>query len=80
MLALAAGVAFTSCEDKLDEPQKGVTDMAAFYKTDADFQKALTSCYHGFLVETMVTRGKRFLKVCISLIKSAYLLLPWFPC
>lgn len=53
MLALAAGIAFTSCEDKLDEPQKGVTDMSVFYQTDADFQKALTSCYDGFLVETM---------------------------
>ena len=53
MLALAVGVAFTSCEDKLDVPQKGVIDINNFYQSDADYEKALTSVYDGFLVETM---------------------------
>ena len=53
MLALAAGVAFTSCEDKLDIEQKGVVSLDNFYKTDADCEKALTSAYEYFLIQTM---------------------------
>ena len=53
MLALAAGVAFTSCEDKLDIEQKGVVNIDNFYKTDADCEKALTSAYEYFLIQTM---------------------------
>lgn len=53
MLALAAGVAFTSCEDKLDIEQKGVVNIDNFYKTDADCEKALTSAYEFFLIQTM---------------------------
>ena len=53
MLALAAGVAFTSCEEKLDIDQKGTIDTELFYKTDADCEKALTSAYEYFLVQTM---------------------------
>lgn len=53
MLALAAGVAFTSCEDKLDIEQTGVVKVEDFYKTDADCEKAMFSVYESFLVETM---------------------------
>ena len=53
MLALAASVAFTSCEDKLDIEQKGVFSLDNFYKTDADCEKALTSAYEYFLIQTM---------------------------
>ena len=53
MLALAAGVAFTSCEDKLDIEQKGVVNLDNFYKTDSDCEKALTSAYEFFLIQTM---------------------------
>lgn len=53
MLALAASVAFTSCEDKLDIEQKGVVSLDNFYKTDADCEKALTSAYEFFLIQTM---------------------------
>ena len=53
MLALAAGVAFTSCEDKLDIEQKGTVAVEQFYQTDADCEKALTAAYEYFLVNTM---------------------------
>lgn len=49
MLALAAGATvFTACEDKLDIEQKGVTDIANFYKTDADAEAALAAAYADF--------------------------------
>ena len=54
IIALAAGVAFTSCEDRLDEPfQHGVDAIENFYKTDADCEKALASAYEGFLMNTL---------------------------
>ena len=50
LFALLVGVAaFSSCEDQLDIPQKGVTSESEFYKTDADCAKALAS------VATMAT-------------------------
>ncbi|MCR4603476.1 MAG: RagB/SusD family nutrient uptake outer membrane protein [Prevotella sp.] len=61
MFALAAGVAFTSCEDKLDIEQKGTISTENFYATDADCEKALASAYEGFMVNTVgrttVTNG-----------------------
>ena len=52
LFALLVGVAaFSSCEDQLDIPQKGVTSESDFYKTDADCAKALASAY----VATMAT-------------------------
>lgn len=54
IIALAAGVAFTSCEDRLDEPaQHGVDAIENFYKTDADCEKALASAYEGFLMNVL---------------------------
>lgn len=60
VLALAA-VAATSCnEARLDIPQKGVTSIESFYKTDADAESALTSAYAQFA--TYVTgRGNEFI-------------------
>ncbi len=52
MLALSAGVAFTSCEDQLDIPQKGVLKTEEFYKNDADCEKALAAAYESFQVNT----------------------------
>ncbi len=52
MFALLAGVALTSCEDKLDIEQKGSMTTDNFYKTDADCQKALASAYEGFALYT----------------------------
>jgi tetratricopeptide (TPR) repeat protein len=52
MLTLFAGVALTSCEDQLDIDQKGVTDIASYYKTDADCEKALASAYERFALYT----------------------------
>lgn len=53
MLALASGVAaFTSCEDQLDIDQKGVIALDNFYKTDADCEKALTTAYEYFQIQT----------------------------
>ena len=54
MLALVAGgVALTSCEDKLDIPQKASLTTGTFYQTDADAVKALTSAYEGFQINTV---------------------------
>ena len=53
MLALVAGgAALTSCEDKLDIPQKASLTTETFYQTDADAQKALASAYEGFQINT----------------------------
>lgn len=55
-LALALGsVAFTSCEDQLDIPQKGVIDREDFYKTADDAEAALAAAYVGFM-ENVVGR------------------------
>lgn len=54
MVAIASGVfAFTSCEDQLDIDQKGAIAIENFYKTDADFEKALATAYEYFQIETM---------------------------
>ena len=44
LLALVLG--FTSCEDKLDIAQHGVTGVDDYYKTDADANEAISSVYH----------------------------------
>lgn len=48
LLAIAAAVPFTSCEDRLDIEQKGVTAIENFYKTDADAEAALVAAYANF--------------------------------
>ena len=54
MLALVAGgAALTSCEDKLDIPQKASLTTGTFYQTDADAEKALAAAYEGFQINTM---------------------------
>ena len=53
MLALCAGVAFTSCEDKLDIPQKASLTTETFYQTDADAEKALAAAYEGLQINTV---------------------------
>ncbi len=43
---VAAMAFFASCdESRLDIPQKGVVNIEAFYKTDADAESALVSAY-----------------------------------
>ena len=52
-LALAScATAFTACEDQLDIDQKGVIALDNFYKTDADCEKALTTAYEYFQIQT----------------------------
>ena len=54
MLALAAGgAALTSCEDKLDIPQKASLTTETFYQTDDDAEQALAAAYEGFQVNTV---------------------------
>jgi len=54
MLAVAAcGAALTSCEDKLDIPQKASLTTATFYQTDDDAEQALAAAYEGFQVNTV---------------------------
>ena len=48
ILAVAALFAAVSCEQNLDIPQKGVTDIESFYKTDEDAVSALTAAYARF--------------------------------
>ena len=50
ILAVAALFAAVSCEKNLDIPQKGVTDIESFYKTDEDAVSALTAAYARFAV------------------------------
>ena len=45
-MAVAAVLFASSCEDRLDIPQKGVVSQEDFYITDADAQSALTSAYY----------------------------------
>ena len=53
MLALVAGgVALTSCEDKLDIPQKAALTTETYYQTDNDAQAALASAYEAFQIQT----------------------------
>lgn len=55
-----AAVAFTGCEGLLDNPQKGVTSLDDFYKTDKDAQSALVNVYYNagrFLSNTMGTEA-----------------------
>ena len=44
----ACAVMATACEDKLDEPQKGVIYPEQFYQSDADAQNALNGMYDEF--------------------------------
>ena len=46
LMAVAAVLFASSCEDRLDIPQKGVVSQEDFYITDADAQSALTSAYY----------------------------------
>ena len=43
MLGALLILAGTSCEDKLDIPQKGVLDFSTYYKTDEQAQAAADS-------------------------------------
>lgn len=52
MLALVSGVALTSCEDQLDIQQKGATDIASYYTSDADCEAALAATYESFTLYT----------------------------
>lgn len=44
----ACAILATSCEDKLDEEQKGVISMESFYQTDDDTENALVGLYDKF--------------------------------
>ncbi len=48
VLAVAALFSAVSCEKNLDIPQKGVTPIEDFYKTDEDAEAALTAAYARF--------------------------------
>jgi hypothetical protein len=44
-LLFAGCTLFSSCEDKLDIAQHGVSTFDNFYKTDADAEEAIVACY-----------------------------------
>lgn len=50
VLAVAALFSAVSCEKNLDIPQKGVTPIEDFYKTDEEAEAALTAAYARFAV------------------------------
>ena len=56
ILACGALVA-TSCEDRLDIPQKGVVSYEAFYASDADAEAALANMYANFIEQVAATEG-----------------------
>lgn len=47
----------TACEDKLEEPQKGVYSIDTFYKTDEDAENALVGMYEIFEKSMTNTNG-----------------------
>lgn len=49
ILAIAAVFATASCEKNLEIPQKGVTAIENFYKTDDDCEQAMTAAYDAFV-------------------------------
>lgn len=53
MLALIAGVTFTSCEDKLNIEQKGVISENDYYRNDEDCEKVLAAAYENFMINTL---------------------------
>lgn len=66
ILAVAAILACTGCESRLDIEQKGVTAIENFYKTEADAEAALAAAYAGFA--TNVTgRGAGFIYTPMNL-------------
>ena len=42
---LSAGLTFTSCEDQLDQVNPNKQTEDTFWRNEADFELALTSCY-----------------------------------
>ena len=56
LLACALLVA-TSCESRLDIPQKGVVSYENFYASDADCEAALASMYANYLMQVASTEG-----------------------
>ena len=57
MFALLTGVILTSCEDKLDIPQKGVVSSLDFYQSDADAEALITNMYSNFVQQVAGTQG-----------------------
>ena len=49
IIAIAALFVTASCVEKLDIPQKGVTAIENFYKTDDDAEQAMVAAYDGFV-------------------------------
>ena len=61
---VAAMAFFASCdESRLDIPQKGVVNIEAFYKTDADAESALVSAYANMVKGNKYTDNKELLLI-----------------
>ena len=56
-LATFALLAVSSCEKNLDIPQKGVTAIETFYKTDEDCEAALVAAYAQFAENVVSQNG-----------------------
>ena len=54
---LSAGLALTSCNDRLDVEQKATSSTGNFYKTDADAESAVTAMYATYIGEIGGTEG-----------------------
>ena len=55
---LSAGLMFTSCsEDLLDIPQKAVSNIDSFYKTDGDAEEAVSAMYARYIEEIGGNQG-----------------------
>jgi SusD family. len=57
LMAIGAGM-FSSCENKLDIPQKGVVSVEFFYQTDDDAMEAITAVYNNW--RSVFTNGFQF--------------------
>ena len=68
-LAASALLAVASCEKNLDIPQKGVTAIETFYKTDEDCEAALIAAYAQFAQNVVSQNGSSIYthyKACLN--------------
>ena len=68
-LATFALLAVSSCEKNLDIPQKGVTAIETFYKTDEDCEAALVAAYAQFAENVVSQNGSSIYthyKACLN--------------
>ena len=63
----ATAILFASCSEKLDIPQHSVSDVNAFYQTDAEAEEGIIACYDMVrAIENGMSTGLQFVKTHLS--------------